>query len=241
MTLRRSKSERESSCPTKCVVRSEASFMLPAISASLPVWLCVSSEKPSSKLEGARLIPGASCTNRVGEAGACSAMFRWRMLCGVRTSHAQASVLAVAGIQLVMLVMLVVVVWVRQALARERRSITVSRAGRPGESSVVCCGGVCLRDSRPEYRLPTTFGPRSTASADGYSDIDGSTGRGFSALRASRSVGTTRFGHVQHAVVPFLPSGQGWHSTEARKYQLAIAGSHYGSTASRSAHVRRAA
>ena len=83
--------------------------MLPAISASLPVWLCVSSEKPSSKLEGARLIPGASCTNRVGEAGACSAMFRWRMLCGVRTSHAQASVLAVAGIQLVMLVMLVAI------------------------------------------------------------------------------------------------------------------------------------
>jgi hypothetical protein len=48
--------------------------MLPAISASLPVWLCVSSEKPSSKLEGARLMPGTSCENRVGEAGACSAM-----------------------------------------------------------------------------------------------------------------------------------------------------------------------
>jgi hypothetical protein len=79
--------------------------MLPAISASLPIWLCVSSEKPSSKLEGARLMPGASFANCVGEVGA--AIVRWRMLCGVRTSHARASVLAVASMQLVMLVMLV--------------------------------------------------------------------------------------------------------------------------------------
>jgi hypothetical protein len=86
--------------------------MLPSISASLPVWLCVSSEKPSSKLEGARLMPGASCAKRVGEAGPCSAMVKWRMLCSVRTSHAWASVLAVADIQLLMLVMLVVVVQV---------------------------------------------------------------------------------------------------------------------------------
>ena len=81
--------------------------MFPAISASLPVWLCVSSEKPSSKLEGARLMPGASCVNRVGEAGPCSAMVRWRMLCSARTSHAWASVLAVADIQLLMLVVVV--------------------------------------------------------------------------------------------------------------------------------------
>ena len=111
MTLRRSKSERESNCPTRCVVLSEASFMMPAISGSLPIWLCVSSEKPSSKLEGARLMPGASCGNRVGEAEACCAMVRWRMLCGVRTGHKRANVLAVAGIQLVMLVVSVVVVW----------------------------------------------------------------------------------------------------------------------------------
>jgi hypothetical protein len=60
------------------------------------------------------------------------------MLCGVRTSHAQASVLAVAGIQLVMLVMLVVVVWARLSHVRD----AVSREGRVGESTVVCCGGV---------------------------------------------------------------------------------------------------
>lgn len=60
------------------------------------------------------------------------------MLCGVRTSHARASVLAVAGIQLVMLVVLVVAVWARLSHVRD----AVSREGRLGESSVVCCGGV---------------------------------------------------------------------------------------------------
>jgi hypothetical protein len=60
------------------------------------------------------------------------------MLCGVRSSHADASVLAVAGIQLVMLVMLVVV-WAR--LSHVRGSVNVSREDRLGESTVVCCGG----------------------------------------------------------------------------------------------------
>jgi hypothetical protein len=182
-------------------------------------------------------MPGASCTNLVGEAGPCSAMVRWRMLCGVRrSSHARASVLVVADIQLVMLFMLVVV---RARLLHVRGSVTVSREScmvSPMWFAVAAC--LCLRDSRPEYNQQ----PRTTK-IDGIAQAisTASTGRGFSALRASRSVGTTRPDHV---VVPF-----DWHPTrlaflscsmEARMHQM-IAGSHHRSTATRSTHVRRAA
>jgi hypothetical protein len=139
--------------------------MFPAISASLPVWLCVSSEKPSSKLEGARLMPGASCTNLVGEAGPCSAMVRWRMLCGVRrSSHARTSVLVVADIQLVMLFMLVVV---RARLLHVRGSVTVSREScmvSPMWFAVAACvsGIQDLNTTNNQER------PRSTASPRRY-------------------------------------------------------------------------
>jgi hypothetical protein len=83
------------------------------------------------------------------------------MLCGVRSSHAQASVLAVAGIQLAMLVMLVVV-WARLSHAREAASMCHVKVGCV--SPLWFAVAACLMDARPEYRLPTTFGPRSTAS-----------------------------------------------------------------------------
>ena len=168
--------------------------MFPAISASLPVWLCVSSEKPSSKLDGARLMPGASCVNRVGEAGPWIAMVRWRMLCGVRkSSNARVNVLVVAGLQLVTLVILVVV---RARLLHVRGSVTVSRESCMVSQmwfAVAAC--LCLRDSRPEYNQQ----PRTTQ-IDGIAQAisTASTGRGFSALRASEPFcrDDSRSGHV---------------------------------------------
>lgn len=67
------------------------------MSTSLPIWLWVSSEKPSSKLEGARRTPtegdGASWVKREGETGAaCAMLLVWRMLCSASASHAQAMV-----------------------------------------------------------------------------------------------------------------------------------------------------
>lgn len=62
----------------------ETSLTSRAISTSLPTWLCVSSEKPSSKLEGARRTPsegeGASWVKREGETGAWCAMSEWRIV-----------------------------------------------------------------------------------------------------------------------------------------------------------------
>ena len=167
--------------------------MLAAIPASLPVWLCVSSEKPSSKLEGARLLPGASCANGVGEIGACCAMLRWRMLCGVKSSHTQANVLAVAGIQSVMLVVLAVVWFAREE--KQCRGVTCRLPCDLLWRRVLGIQDLSTIANEPDRRH------RLMDTSDSPSDIDGSTACRLSALRASRSVGTTRLDHVVSSLI----------------------------------------
>jgi len=77
--LKRSAIERVSNSRTRSKVLSALSFKSRAMSTSLPSWLWVSSEKPSSKFEGARRMPrdgeGALCAKDGGETGASCAMF----------------------------------------------------------------------------------------------------------------------------------------------------------------------
>jgi hypothetical protein len=78
--LKRFAIERVSSSRTRSIVLSELSFKSLAISKSLPSWLWVSSEKPSSKLDGARRTAGggegALLAKREGETGALCAMVK---------------------------------------------------------------------------------------------------------------------------------------------------------------------
>jgi hypothetical protein len=78
--LKRFAIERVSSSRTRSIVLSELSFKSLAISKSLPSWLWVSSEKPSSKLDGARRTAGggegALWAKREGETGASCAIVK---------------------------------------------------------------------------------------------------------------------------------------------------------------------
>jgi hypothetical protein len=94
--LKRSVIERASSSRTRSIVLSELSFKSLAMSTS--------SEKPSSKLDGARRMPsdgdGALCAKDGGETGASCAMSKWRMSCSVRVQvHALANPMAVADVE----------------------------------------------------------------------------------------------------------------------------------------------